>query len=103
MICDNVTQIVRKGINENGLAFVEYIFEKAGHMNITEDLYDAGFFYRNYFTGELEPYDDIYIKAFEEYVSVLKKNKINVWLNLMIIILILCIVVLKKFMMPISI
>ena len=75
LICDDVKQIVRKGINEEGLAFAEYIFEKAGHINITEKLYESGFFYRNYFTGELEPYDEIYIKAFKEYVSVLKKNE----------------------------
>lgn len=73
LICDNVEKIIRKGINEEGFAYAEYVFEKAGHYNITEEIYDAGFFYRNYFTGDLEPYDEIYIKAFREYVSALKK------------------------------
>ena len=75
LFCDDVIEIIRKGINEEGHAFAEYNFSFAGHYNITDELYDGGFFYTNYFTGELEPYDDVYIKAFQDYVAVLEKNK----------------------------
>ena len=77
LICDDVKEVIRKGKNEDGIAFVEYDFEIAGKMNITEQLYDGGFFYRNYFTGELKKYKQKYIEAFKEYVSVLKKNEKN--------------------------
>lgn len=75
LICDNVEKLIRSGIDENGLAFAEYQFEKAGIQYITEELYDAGFFYRNYFTGQLEPFAEKYIEAFKKYVSVLKANE----------------------------
>ena len=77
LVCDDIKEVIGAGKNEEGLAFVEYDFEIAGKKYITEELYDAGFFYRNYFTGELEPYDQKYIQAFREYVSILKKNEKN--------------------------
>ena len=75
LICDNVEKLIKSGIDEKGIAYADYQFEKAGNMHITEELYDAGFFYRNYFTGQLEPFAEKYIEAFKKYVSVLKANE----------------------------
>ena len=75
-ICDSVIKINKKGKNEEGFDYAEFIFERAGVKNITEeDYFYYSFFFINELTGEYEPYGKEYIDAFKKYVVALDKNK----------------------------
>ena len=75
LICDDIIKINRKGKNEEGFDYAEFVFEKMGVQNITIQDFDGLFFYINELTGEYEPYGKEYIDAFKKYVAALDKYK----------------------------